>query len=370
VAEHHYYATLTPISADDSKILLIDGHGDWYVIDPLGNVVVAAADMPAMNPGVILWDATDGSVFYFTKGHSLMKGIIRGNAVKSSVVNSFSEYQAVVLPDKTDLSINGHTLALWGGTTSGNDPLNIFTYDMQTKTKKTPYATVCAQNAAFNQGPCVHGITITADDNVIIDFASDGTCTECGNRLWDGKKLVHLQDATNHLDTGYDLSGAPIFIAVANRSTLPGLKNPCSSGWGLDVRQIYNMQSAVCLLDHQPSWHVSYRGDANQPWVALSFFDDRKAGPEFFNDNPTFQPPSRRNWQLYEDEIIVARIDGSATYRLAHARSRSAESYWAQPHAAITRDGKYVIFDSNMAYPNGCPSGIRDCSDVYLIKVQ
>ena len=74
---------------------------------------------------------------------------------------------------------------------------------------------------------------------------------------------------------------------------------------------------------------------------------------------------------MYEDEILLARVDGLAIQRLAHARSRSAESYWAQPHAAISRDGKYVIFDSNMAYAQkGCPSGITDCSDVYLIKVQ
>ena len=48
------------------------------------------------------------------------------------------------------------------------------------------------------------------------------------------------------------------------------------------------------------------------------------------------------------------------------------ESYWAQPHAAISRDGNYVVFSSDMAHPNGCPANMHvagDCSDVYLIKV-
>jgi hypothetical protein len=92
-----------------------------------------------------------------------------------------------------------------------------------------------------------------------------------------------------------------------------------------------------------------------------------------FNNNPAFQAPSSKNWQLLEDEIILARIDGGAIYRLAHARSRSAESYWAQPHAAISRDGKYVVFTSNMAYPNGCPDKMyvpNECSDAYLIRVR
>jgi hypothetical protein len=76
---------------------------------------------------------------------------------------------------------------------------------------------------------------------------------------------------------------------------------------------------------------------------------------------------------LYEDEIVLTRVDGTAVYRLAHARSRSSEGYWAEPRAALSRDGKYVIFTSTMAYPNGCPSNMHvpgECLDVYLIKVQ
>jgi hypothetical protein len=125
------------------------------------------------------------------------------------------------------------------------------------------------------------------------------------------------------------------------------------------------------LLDKQPSWHVGYRGSASQPWAAVSFFDGRKPSPEFFNRNPNFEAPSSSDWELYEGEIVLARIDGGAVYRLAYARSRSAEGYWAQPRAANSRDGKYVIFDSNMAYADeGCPTGIENCTDVYLIKVR
>ena len=57
---------------------------------------------------------------------------------------------------------------------------------------------------------------------------------------------------------------------------------------------------------------------------------------------------------------------------MAQARSRSAEGYWATPRAAISRDGKYIVFDSNMAYPNGCSGKVHvknECMDVYLIRV-
>jgi hypothetical protein len=214
---------------------------------------------------------------------------------------------------------------------------------------------------------------LTANNLLSIEFAHDGSEPEQGLRLWDGGKLVHLQDTTNHYDTGYDGEGNSVFIQVGRSSTLAGETNPCPSGWGLDVRPLIQLDSAICLLDGQPAAHISYRGDKSQPWAAISFFDERKAGPELVNSNPGFQAPSQSNWKLYEDEIVLARLDGGATYRLAHARSRSAEEYWGQPHAAISRDGKYVVFTSSMAYPNGCPANMytpNECTDVYLIKVQ
>lgn len=359
------------MSANDSKILINDEHGAWHVIDLAGNKIVPVKDMPQANPGTLLWDAHDGNVFYFTRQNSLMKGIIRGQNVQSSPLHTFSEYKIVLLPDKTDLSIDGQSVAMWGGNTTEVGALDVFTYNMRTGAKKRPYETECTQVVSYIQGPCVHGITQTADDNVIIDFANDGTCKECGNRLWNGSELSHVQDITNHMDTGYNLAGASIVIDVGNSRTLKGLRNPCPSGWGVDVRSLKNPDSSECLLDNQPDYHVSFRGEALQPWAAFSFFDGRKPGPEYFNKSKDFQAPTTNNWKLYEDELVLARIDGKVIFRLAHARSRSAEGFWAEPRAAISRDGKYVIFDSNMAYAeNGCPRGLEDCADVYLIRVR
>jgi len=364
--QFHYYSTLTPISADDSKVF-VGGH----VTDLAGRPIVSEQNMPQANQGTLLWDAIDGNVFYFARKNSLMKATITGGNLKSSVVHTFSEYKVVVLPDKTDLSIDGQSFAMWAGTTQDVGQLEIFTYNMKSGAKRKPYITKCTQTVAYVQGPCVHGITQTADNNVIIGFANDGSCEECGNRLWNGQGLVHVQDGTNHIDTGYDLDGNSVFIGVGQPSILPGERNACPSGWGLDVRRLSDVHSATCLMDKQPDWHVSYRGSESQPWAALSFFDGRKPGPELFNNNRDFRQPSSSNWKLYEDEIVIARIDGNAVYRLAHARSRSAEGYGAQPKAAISRDGRYVVFDSNMAYAQeGCPAGLQqDCADVYLIRI-
>jgi hypothetical protein len=370
----HYYSTFSPINATDTMVLICSNNGAWRVKDTGGKVVVPSSQMPGMNNGHPVWDASDGSVFYYAHGKTLYKGKIAGNSVKSTVMYTFKEYSGIVSPDAADLSQDGDHIALVGQ--NARNTMDVFVWALSTQTKTSTYTTNCKITDAITatqQPACLHKLQLTADNLLSIQFVNEGPGPEAGVRLWNGTELIHLQDATNHYDTGYDLNGRPIFIAANNSTTLASLKNPCSGGWGLDVRQQENISSAVCLLDKQPSWHVSYRGSGSQPWAAISFFDDRKPGPELFNNNRSFQAPSPSNWRLYEDEITLARIDGSAVYRLAHARSRSAEGYWEQPHAAISRDGKYVIFTSNMANPNGCTEKMQvpnECTDVYLIKVQ
>lgn len=368
------YSTMSPINASDTMLLIDADNGSLRVIDTNGRVVVPSSKMPAMNNGLEVWDASDGKSFYYTRGETLYKGTIREGTVKSSPLHSFKEYRGIVSPAHADLSQDGDHIAIVGQ--NKNDTLDVFVWSLGKKIKSSVYTTACKITQwDVTQTPepgCVHKVLLTANNLLAIAFVSNGKGPEEGARLWDGNKLVHLQDNTNHIDTGYDLQGKAVFIGVGRTTTLAGLANPCPSGWGLDVRQLNDLSDAACLLDRQPSWHVSYRGGPSQPWAAISFFDDRKPGPELFNNNKEFQPVSPGNWQLYEDEIVLARIDGRAIYRLAHARSRSAEGYWAQPHAAISRDGRYVIFTSNMAYPNGCPAGMHvpdECSDVYLIKV-
>ncbi len=369
----HYYSTFSPVNATDTMVLITSNNGAWRVKDTEGKAVVPSSKMPVMNNGHPVWDASDGTVFYYALGKTLHKATIAGGSIKSTELYTFKEYRGIVSPDAADLSQDGDHIALVGQ--NGNNMMDIFVWSLSKKTKTSTYTTACKINgdiAGTQQPGCVHKLLLTADNLLSIQFAQDGPETEQGVRLWNRKELIHLQDATNHYDTGYDLNGRPIFIAANNSKTLSSLKNACPGGWGLDVRQQNNISSAVCLLDKQPAWHVSYRGGASQPWVAISFFDDRRPGPELFSDNKDFREPSSSNWQLYEDEIILARIDGGAIYRLAHARSRSAESYWAQPHAAISRDGKFVVFTSNMAYPNGCPANMHvpnECLDVYLIQI-
>jgi hypothetical protein len=370
--------------------MLSDTWRRYFVTDLWGNIVVPIGNMPAMNNTWVLWDATNSNAFYYTYGNSLMKGTINGSSVGAATVHQFSEYTAINFMDETDVSQDGAHVVIVGGDTSGASSENIFDYNFVTNTKGAVYTTTCTGSVGASNNGCLHKLIQTPDNNVIIQFANDGPGTEQGNRLWTGSllsdllsglvSLLPLQNATNHLDAGYDLNGNAVYVERGNSFSMAGLVNPCPSGWGLDVRMIYNPSSAVCLLDNLPSWHVGYRGNAQQPWVGLSFFDGgRTPSPEWFDDDTrNYAAPTASNWQLYEDEIMVVRVDANNNsnyvYRLARAYSRSNEDFFDQPHAAISRDGKYIAYNSNMAYAHtGCPANFESttgCTDVYVIKIQ
>ena len=373
VAFMNYYSTLTAMNASDSMLFVVSDDGNWRIRNVNGGLVVPVAKMPGFS-GHPVWDASDGNVFYYASKNALYKGVISGTTVKASALHAFKEYKNIVSPDAADLSQDGDHIALVGQ--NANNTMDAFVWSIHGQTKSTVYATTCTINGDINgaaQPGCIHKLQLTAENLLTIQFLGDGSGAEQGVRLWNGSTLVHLQDKTDHYDTGYDLNGKSAFIASNSSFTLAGLSNPCASGAGIDVRQLSDLRSATCLLDHQPYWHVSYRGGPSQPWIALSFFDDRKSGPELFSSNSKYEKPSPDNWKLYEDEIMLAQVDGSAVYRLAHAHSRSSENYWGQSHAAISRDGKYVVFTSNMAFHAGCPADMHvpgECSDVYLIKIR
>jgi Abnormal spindle-like microcephaly-assoc'd, ASPM-SPD-2-Hydin len=367
----NYYSTLTAMNASDSLLFIVSNDGGWRVRDTDGKVVISESAMPPFE-GHPVWDASNGNVFYYTHNNSLYSGTINGSSVTSKVLHSFSEYSGVVSSDSADLSQDGDHIALVGQ--NSNNTMDAFVWSLSQQTKTSKYTTTCTNSGSVANGVgCLHKIQLTPNNLLSIQFNNDGTGKEQGIRLWNGSSLVHLEDNTNHYDTGYDLNGVPMIAARGNSLTLSGETNPCPSGWGMDVRQLNNLSSSICLLDNVPSWHISYRGSASQPWIGISFFDDRTPGPEFFSNDGNYRSPSSSNWQLYEDEIVVAKVDAGAVYRLAHARSRSMESYWAQPHATMSRDGKYVVFTSNMANPHGCPANMHvanECSDVYLIRIQ
>jgi len=174
----------------------------------------------------------------------------------------------------------------------------------------------------------------------------------------------HMFDNSIHTDVGRDMNGNEIAIVGRIPDTY---KDACPSGGGADVIKVEPPHKVSCLVDiNWASTHISYR-DSPQGWVAISFFDQGSC-PDYSCWFPQHLAPDwASRWRHFYEEVILVKVDGSSVIRLAHHRSRSAEYYWGQSRAAISRDGRYVVLDSNM---NLSGTSLNEYSDVYLMKVR
>jgi hypothetical protein len=170
----------------------------------------------------------------------------------------------------------------------------------------------------------------------------------------------------------------------------------CPNNGGHSTINENTLASSCVFTTNFSGGHISTAGTGpNQPWALLSWDDATRTGSgssEYFAKDPNYVAPTttcsqygvkppNNCWFVYESEIILLRVDSNGNgsglggtpgkvWRLAWSRTRdSSSSFWGQQRAALSRDGKYVIFDSNMAYTAGncsSPSGLG-CDDVYII---
>ena len=353
LAVHHEYSTISAVNENDTRVMLITEWGQGTIVDMTGKVVVEPRDFPAINAGNVPWAIRPSDAFYYTAKNVLYRGVISGHAVKSTALHTFTEYPTVMIPDEEDLSEDGDHLWIVGGK-------QVFLYTISSNTAG-PRVNIGAKDADCGW----HKIQITPSNKMLVTWSCNGGPTGSGQEIYnnDGTPYWHMFDNSLHTDVGKDLNGNEIAIVDRIPDTY---KDACPSGGGADVIRLDPPHSVSCLVDlNWASSHISYR-DSSQGWVAISLFDQGTC-PDYscFVENLKSDWPS--GWRHFYEEVILVKIDGSAVVRLVHHRSRSAEYYWAQSRAAISRDGRYVIFDSNMDLED---TGLNNYSDVYMIKVR
>ncbi len=374
VAQHHYYATTEPMSAGDTKVLIFDENGGWHLIDLNGNTVVPSGNMPSSNDGLFMWDRTDDNVFWGVSGNALKKCTVSGATVSCVTNHTFTEYAGYLVNfmDETDMTVNGW-LPMVGQNVQGG-VIDVFLWNPSTSTKSPVYTTTCTADVRTKNNGCLHKLVSTPNDGIIIQFASNGTAAEQGNRLWESpwvKPLLHVENLTDHLDSGKDLLGNEVAV-LEDYADNPGPWISCINGWRPTVVTLPNVPTG-CMFDAVTNfgWHASYRDWPVRGWTLYSA--EASSAAENFNNSGAYADPSSGNWTVYSNELVLVRIDAhndaSKIYRLGLTHSREHQGFWAEPRAALSFDGKYVIFDSNAAWGStGCGS-ISNCTDVYLIQI-
>lgn len=354
-----------------------------------------------------------------------MSAAIKGvNSIRTSIVKTFSQYSYITIPDETRISYDGTTIGLVGehiGT--GTVAIDIFSFNLNTLGQSFLFTSSTRGSCVVTSAPkpmgatdiandCIHKIIMSADNRILVEWHSntdpgmDSACKSafvngysCKSIINSNGSLSNVMSGTTHSDSFLGLEGTRGMIFELWDPSPKGTNanDPCPNNGGHSVADENTLATNCIFATNFSGGHISTAGTGpNQPWALVSFDDANRIGKgssEYYSNDsryvtPTFNcsqygvtPPSNC-WFVYESEIILVRMDslgnssglgGTAgkIYRLAWSRTRdSSTPFWGQQRAALSRDGKYVIFDSNMAYAaSGDCSNPRDlgCVDVYMI---
>jgi len=355
----HFYNTVTPFNADDSYLFLYGSAP--IIVDSSGNVVVPQSNMPATNSSIEVWDTTNPKVMYYTNGNQFIKGTISGTppnaTVSPTVLATFTQYANVVIPGDMDISNDGLHIWLTSASSMGG---NSYTADafLVTLNAGSGNATSATMGAVM-AGLTYHKLQIVPNNGVSVEGNGNRTIYNPNGTVYE----VPGGGTGAHTDWGVDSSGKMVAASIWYAGTG---QNGCPSGWGYGLLDLASNSVRLCLNDGIQNVgnasHNSARDTQSGHWVVFS--DDDSGGCPSSSYWCFNNSTNMTGWSLYTGEILIWD-DAGNTVRLAHHRSRSDESYWAQTRASISRDGKYIVFDSNYNR-SGTPSG-ANYTDVFTI---
>ena len=321
----HAYSSVNPFNSDNTKVLLEKSGGVLHIRNLSGNItrdnLQTYGILPASNP---VWSRSDPNVIYFhpAGGNQLKSFNIGTGEVKA--LKTFSNFTQITFGNgEGDISIDGDHLAI------SADDFYAFIYTISTGAM-SPVGNISSRVAHPDS------IDITPGNNLAIT-GLDGV-------YYYGQQMNFLGKATvygGHSDRAKDQDGSDLTIITNSNDSTNSLPN-CQNGI-VKVNLFSGRQTCLQQLDWSLAVHISCN-NGNQGWCIVSTYDPSHAGA----------------WKAYTDEILLVNLNSSQTIRLAHTRS-SNSAYERFPRAALSGNGRYVLFDSDMRGAN---------VDTYLLDLQ
>jgi len=394
---NHEYANMSAVNENDT-LALISCNG-FFIIDMSGNIVVPIGQIHTGGSEGGRWDPTNPYVFYYWNSggtpNALLKATIPANtagcapACNPTIVtlHTFSEYSTIDLGGGEGDMFSPDHLVL-DGTRTSNGSTDIFIYTISTDTKGPVYnftqsfdniqitgsnQMVVNWGSSHNQfpyGSCVSGPCLTG-------FELFGApCNGVGCSPANASYVSHLFDVATHSGETRDNSGNDLLVTFDVSPIV------CANSGVVTVE--ISTAVATCIVNFMP-WdgdaHVTgTKNLTGNNWIFVSGEDGSGFGVPYagaasypLNANwnlPTNSqnfPTASGQWGLYTNDSYVVNPSGSSVYRLYQSRSRPGGSdYWKQSRASISRDGAYIIFDSDFGLGQNYDS-VTDYIDVYEV---
>jgi Tol biopolymer transport system component len=328
------YSTMSPFNQDGSRLILVhqsyfalyDGEGRYQKDLPFD---ISASTEPR-------WSRRDPNLLYYVSANSLMSYDVATGV--RTVVRTFAEYAKVDGRGESDICFDGDHFVLVG------DARDIFVYELSTGTKGP---VLDATGHPFDS------VYIAPGDQVIVSWYQTGSARYAGMELFDRNMgfLRQLASVNGHKDVGRDIDGQAVLFWM--NAADPQAPADCQNGV-VKIRLADAQRTCVLSLGWGVAGHVSAPDDGG--WFFVSTYA------------PGDPLPVPGQWRPYMAEVLQVRADGSEVRRLAHDRSRPLNDYWYTPRAAVSRDGRRLVYSSNYGLPSILGYD-RNYSDVYLVDV-
>lgn len=319
----HAYSSVNPFNASSTWVLLEREGGRMQVRDLDGNVVRDNLNTVGILPtSEAFWSRTDPNLLYFhTAGGNQLRSFDVATGA-TATLHTFGRYGRISFGlGEGDISADGNHLPVVGDDRWGF----VFTIGSRASSKAVDLGGFAA---------VLDNADLTPQNRFTLVHDSPGG-TELFDRSMDF--LGRVLDYQGHSDRGSDTDGSDIIVITNSDdgSPIPG----CPNGI-VKARLPEGVEQCLRPLDWALAVHISCN-NVGQDWCLVSTYDSSGA------------------WPAYKNELLKVRLDGSQTVRLAHSRSTSG-SYDRQPRAAVSPDGRYALFDSDMQGP---------AVDVYLLAI-
>jgi hypothetical protein len=357
----HDYSQLQAISYDNEYILIAEGVAEGnadYLIRRISDLktVMSGSQLPEWN--CARWHPQKKSkIVHFDSNADTTLRVQLTDVETSTTQTIFTfpaSYERIRGNQSFDeISRDGQWLAGLATNSSGGQTIFSFNIDKQQLAVEIDFDTLftsgtCAEDPTWGRlDPDWIGVS-PLGNYLMVQWAASGTNRCQGLESFDintgafvGRvtadhphaDLQVLADGKTEVFVSAEFSGPPAGTNYVNGTPSDGnwdSNYPAMSYRVLPGPANGEAQSQYLYLTDWVFEHISCRGPAGYCLVTA-------------HNNPA----NGTNDPL-ENELFLLKLDGSGIVRLAHHRS-SGSSYWQQPRASFSGDGRFVVFDSDWA---------------------